>query len=133
MCIQVVPLGCGWPQIIDRHNFLRLARLESLCLTKQVSSKLHHTREVSLDIYAQMGRDQIEDVAAVTGSTVGPQPGLLTIEYHFQAVARATQHISNQKFPLAPFTSRKESGQNGVQSCDQIGTQRLTCQARLGR
>ena len=95
-------------------------------MPKQICRVLKHTRKIRLHIGTQVGRDEIENVTAITGCTIGPQPGLLTIENDLEAIAGAAKHIADEEFPFALLARREQCGQDRFQSSDEIGSQRLT-------
>ena len=82
---------------------------------------LKHTRKIRLHIGAQVGRNEIEDVTAITCRTICPQPGLLTIEDNLEAITWAAKHIADEEFPFALLACRKQSGQDRFQSSNEIG------------
>jgi hypothetical protein len=92
------------------------------CLPKQICRVLKHTRKIGLHIGTQVGRDESEDVTAITGCTIGPQPGLLAIEDNLEAIAGAAKHIADEKFPFALLARREQCGQDRFQSSDEIGS-----------
>ena len=73
-----------------------------------------------MDAGSEVGRDQIEDVAAVAGRAIRPESGLVAGQHHLEAVAGTAQHVADEKLALALLARREHRGQHRLQPCDQF-------------
>ena len=124
--IEVIPLGRGGSQLIDRRFLFGLAGVDRCSLANQVCRVVQHPRKVSLHIDAQVGCDQTKNVTAITSGAIGPQSRLLCVEHHLQAVAGAAQHIAHKEFATTLLACGKQCAEHRLQSVDQRRTQLLT-------
>ena len=119
--IEVVPLGGGRAEVIDRGFLLYLACGHSRYMPDKITGMLQHLRKIVQHIDAEIGSNEIEDVTAIACRAIGPQARLLAVEHHLEAVARAAQHIADQELAPALLASREQGEEHGLQSRQQVG------------
>ena len=117
--IKVVPLGRSWSQLIYRSFLLGLAGLGGRSLANQFSGIVQQSREVGLSVCSKVGRDQIKDVAAVTGGSICPETRLLSVKDYLEAVTRTAQDIPDQELAASLLASGEQSRQHRFESIDQ--------------
>jgi hypothetical protein len=83
-----------------------------------VAREHHHLSEVGLRIEAVVGSDQIENIAAITGSPIGPQPSLFAFKNDLKAIARASQHIAHEEVATPSFPRSKHPHQDRLKPSD---------------
>ena len=111
--VEIVPLRGGWAKFIDGHGaFAGSAHRHLAGATKQISCRIQHTIEVGVDVERRMPSDQGEDIAAIARRAIRPQPGLLAVQYHLEAVAGAAQHVPDQELAPASLASWEHRGQH---------------------
>jgi hypothetical protein len=106
---EIVPLGGRRAEIIDQHLFPALPfRRHHDRTPGQRSRFLDHPGKVIPGIQAALTGDQIEDVAPFARCPVRPQPGLVTVQHHFQAATRVAEHVANRESFAPDFASCKQ-------------------------
>ena len=119
--IEVVPLGGGRTEVIDRRFLLYLARRRGWSKADQITGMLQHLRKIVQHVDAEIGSNQIEDVPAITCRAISPQASLIAIEHHLEAVPRAAQHIADQELAPALLACGEQVEEHRLQSRQQVG------------
>lgn len=70
---------------------------------------------------SEVGRDQIENVAAVASGAIRPESGFVAREHHLEAVTGTAQYVADEKLALALLARREHCGQHRFQPRDQLG------------
>jgi hypothetical protein len=60
-----------------------------------------------VDVHAAVSCDQVKDVAAVSGSAIGPEARFLAFKNNLQAVTGTTEHIADKEL-AAPLLAGGE-------------------------
>ena len=110
--VKVIPLGCGWSQLVDRSFLFGFSGLGRHCLANQISRIVQHPRKVGLNVRTKVSCNQAKYIPTVTCGAISPESSFLTIKDNFQAVAGAAQDVTHQEFAAPLFTSRKQSAQH---------------------
>jgi len=135
LCVEVVPLGGGGTQVVDRGLLGRLARRRRGRSADEVLGQVEDAGEVAVHVHAVVAADQVEHIAAGAFGAVGPQSRLVAVEHDFQAVPRAAEHVADDELAAALLSSGEQGEQHRLQPREQRGAHGLAAVGRrdLGR
>ncbi|NJZ81031.1 hypothetical protein GO282_05013 [Ralstonia solanacearum] len=117
--VQVVPLGRLRAEVVRRRLPALTPHRLLAGLAEQLQGAFEHSAEVRGHAQASLGRDQIEDVAAVAGRAIRPQARLLAVEHHLQAVAGAAEDVADHERAAPLLAGREQHAQHELQAGEQ--------------